>query len=64
MNHGYFRTTSLGGALIVLIALLRRGALQAVGWMCLGLALLSTLWMAYWYTYRMEGADPSRVYFG
>ena len=49
---------------IVLIALLRRRALQTVGWMCLGLALLSTLWMAYWYTYRMEGADPSRVYFG
>ena len=49
---------------VLLIALLRRGSRQALGLVCLALALLSTLLMAYWYTYEMEGADPSRVYFG
>jgi peptidoglycan/LPS O-acetylase OafA/YrhL len=49
---------------ILLIALLRTWSRQAMGFVCLALALLSTLLMAYWYAFMMEDADPSRVYFG
>ena len=49
---------------IVLTVLLRTWSQRAMGFVCLALALLSTLLMAYWYAFMMEGADPSRVYFG
>ena len=49
---------------VVLIGLLRMGSRKAAGWACLAFALLSTLLMAYWYAFVMDGADPSRVYFG
>jgi len=49
---------------LVLTGLLRTWSYKAVGFICLALALLSTLLMAYGYAFTMEGADPSRVYFG
>ena len=49
---------------VLLYWMLGRYARTTVGYVCLGLALASTLWMAYWYAYVLEGADPSRVYFG
>ena len=49
---------------LLLTGLLRTWSYKAVGFICLALALLSTLLMAYGYAFMMEGADPSRVYFG
>ena len=49
---------------VLLYWMLGRYARTTVGYVCLGLALASTLWMAYWYAHVLEGADPSRVYFG
>ena len=49
---------------LVLTGLLRTWSYKSVGFICLALALLSTLLMAYGYAFTMEGADPSRVYFG
>lgn len=49
---------------LLLTALSRRWSHKAVGFVCLALALLSTLFMAYWYAFMTQGADPSRVYFG
>lgn len=49
---------------VLLYWMLGRYARTTVAYVCLGLALGSTLWMAYWYAFVLEGADPSRVYFG
>jgi peptidoglycan/LPS O-acetylase OafA/YrhL len=49
---------------IFLGVLLRRWPRKTLGFVCLALALLSTLFMAYWYVFMMDGADPSRAYFG
>ncbi len=49
---------------VLMTVLLRRWSQRAMGFVCLALAVLSTLLMAYWYAFMMEGADPSRVYFG
>ena len=49
---------------VVLTGLLRTWSRKAAGVVCLALALLSTLLMAYWYAFITQGADPSRVYFG
>lgn len=48
----------------LLYGMLGRYRRTTVAYLCLGLALASTLWMAYWYTVVVQGADPSRVYFG
>ena len=49
---------------ILLGRLLSIGSRKTVGVVCLALALLSTLLMAYGYVFATQGADPSRVYFG
>ena len=48
----------------VLIGLLRAGSRKTAGLVCWALALISTCWMAYGYAFVIDGADPSRVYFG
>lgn len=49
---------------LALLLLLKHMPVQTVGRVCMGLAVLSTVWMAYVYDVTVDGGDPSRAYLG
>ena len=49
---------------VVVLGVLRSAGRRGLGLLSLGLAVASTLWMAWLYEVQVDGGDPSRVYLG
>jgi len=47
---------------LTLWMMLRLASVRTIGFICIGLAILSTAWMSYVYEVKVDGGDPSRAY--